>query len=447
VSKKNPTEIHTSHHLTPPSQRPPKRLMQFGAPSVWLEFSPLAQCFKAINLGQGFPGWNPPEFVTEFAREMMGQGAYAQYARSAALPILAEKIASHYESRLGRKISWQDEVVVTVGCSEAILLAFLALVNPEDEVILLEPSFDIYRASLAMIGAKAVGVPLQFKDGVFNVDLGLIQKSITPRTKALVLNTPHNPTGKVFSADELVAIADILKDHPQVTVVSDEVYEHLVFDGKRHVSIASIPGMNHRTLALYSAGKTFSVTGWKIGWAIGPKELIQRLQICQQWVVFSVATPLQAAVAHCLDFARRPYKGEASYYEWLQKDYDAKRIKLFNHLERAGLKPLKPEGSFFITTPLTELPQHFSLRLPKGYQDLVDQKHISIDLDTLHHDDYNFCRSLTLSQQVTAIPYSAFFDPKQKKTLPPLARFAFCKPDEQIDEAGKRLAIRAHKDF
>ena len=429
-----------SHQAGSPSQGMPQRLMQFGAPSVWLEFSPLAQSTKAINLGQGFPGWDPPEFVTHIAQEMVGKGAYAQYARSAALALLAEKIAFHYRERLGRQIHWQDEVVVSVGCSEALLLAFLALVDPEDEVILLEPSFDIYRGSLSMIGAKAVGVPLCFNGREFQVDVGSVQKAITSRTKALVLNTPHNPTGKVFSRDELTALAELLKKYPQITVISDEVYEHLVFDEKKHLSIASLPGMKTRTVTLYSAGKTFSVTGWKIGWAIGPRELIQRMQICQQWVVFSVATPLQAAVAHCLDFAMKPYNGELTYYHWLQKDYDAKRLSLMSHLRCAGFSPLTSEGSFFISVPLTSLPDSFSSALPNGYQQWVNEHQISIDVSTLHHPDYNFCRSLTLVHRVAAIPYSAFYPPTQGFSTPPLARFAFCKPQDQLDEAGLRLS-------
>lgn len=432
------------HPSVSPFQSLPQRLLQFGAPSVWLEFSPLAQSTQAINLGQGFPGWDPPEFVTQIAQEMIAKGTYAQYARSAALPLLAEKIAFHYRERLGRQIQWQDEVVVSVGCSEAILLAFLALLDPEDEVILLEPSFDIYRASVAMIGAKAVGVPLLFNGQNFNVDLSALHKAITPRTKALVLNTPHNPTGKVFSYDELSAIAELLKKHPQITVISDEVYEHLVFDDKEHLSIARLPGMGERTITLYSAGKTFSVTGWKIGWAIGPRVLIQRMQICQQWVVFSVATPLQAAVAHCLDFALNPYQGESSYYRWLQKDYESKRLRLLTHLIHAGLSPLKPEGSFFITVPLTSLPESFSTELPLGYQKRVKDQHIAIDESTLHHPDYNFCRSLTVGHRVTAIPYSAFYDPHRTYSTPPLARFAFCKPQDQLDEAGSRLSSRRH---
>ncbi len=427
----------------------PERLSQFGAPSVWLEFSPLANACEAVNLGQGFPGWDPPEFVTALGQEMLGQGCYAQYARSAGTQILTQAVARHYGPQLRKTIRWDQEVLVTVGCSEAILLAFMGILDPGDEVILLEPAFDIYGGALAMIGGKARYVPLELGvDGKFHLDLQKLEAAITPRTKAFLLNTPHNPTGKVFSADELAEIAKLLKKHPQIIVISDEVYEHLVYESSVHTPFATLPGMDDRTLSLYSAGKTFSITGWKIGWVIGPETLVRRLQICQQWVVFSVATPLQAAVAHCLDIAPKSYQGCSSYYQWLQQDYQTKRNFLMDGLTTAGLTPIKPEGSFFIPVDLSQVPPQFAMDPPRGYQDFIKLRGIPMDPITEQRLDYNFCRHLSLRQRVTPIPFSAFSDPAlgretSRKNLPqtPLARFAFCKPLEQLAEAGRRLAL------
>lgn len=434
-----------------PEQRPifssPRRFEQFGSPSVWLEFSPLATACDAVNLGQGFPGWDPPEFVTGFGQDMLGKGEYAQYARSAGSQILARSIATHYGPRLGKTLRWDRDIIVTVGCSEAIFLCLMALLDPGDEVLLLEPAFDIYGGAIAMMGGKAAYVPLTLgADAQFHLDYAALEASITPHTKALILNTPHNPTGKVFSKDELQSLGLILKKHPQIVVISDEVYEHLVYDEAKHIPFATIPGMAERTLSLYSAGKTFSITGWKIGWVIGPEVLIKRLQIAQQWVVFSVATPLQAAVAHCLDAAPQPYQGFSNFYDWLKNDYQIRRDVLWNGLTQAGLASIKPSGSFFIPVDLSNVPKRFSTDALGDYPRFATSHQIAYDPETLERLDYNFCRQLSRLHKVTPIPLSAFSDPSKTShslqtidTQPPMARFAFCKPLDQLAVASKRL--------
>jgi len=238
----------------------------------------------------------------------------------------------------------------------------------------------------------------------------------------LLLNTPHNPTGKILSLDELKEISEIVKEHPDVVVVSDEVYEHLTYD-RPHISIASLPGMWDRTITVSSAGKTFSVTGWKIGWTIGPEHLVKCVGICHQWVSFSVATPLQVAVANMIIEASKAYKDETSYYVWLNNMYRKKRTFMENALRQAGITPIVPEGGFFIVGDTS------ALKVPDKY---LSDKSVT--------RDWALCRWLTIDIGVAAIPPSSFYGPQNKHLAANYARFAFCKPDDQLEEAAKRLA-------
>lgn len=289
-----------------------------------------------------------------------------------------------------------------------------------------------------MAGGTPIHVPLRPNpDGgdsasqVFTLDLNELEAAITPQTKVLLLNTPHNPTGKMFSRTELEGIAEIVQRHPQLTVISDEVYEHIVFDPETepHISMASIPGMFDRTLTLSSSGKTFSCTGWKVGWAVGPVALVKAVTAVQQWVNFSAPTPNQDAIAQALQQARDPYNGFDTYYAWLADDYKRKRSLLTEALESAGMTPVIPPGGFFIMADTSHI------EFPSSYQEEVTEAMPATPMPR----DWAMSRWLTQEVGVTAIPPSAFYSADTLHLAGNLLRFAFCKGDDTILEAHRRL--------
>ena len=331
------------------------RLNGLDQPTVWQEFSPLSVEYGSVNLGQGFPDWNPPGFVIEAMQRStnpkFGRNAN-QYARSYAHMPLAEVLAEDYSKRWNIDIDPASQISTASGVTNILYCALQGLVNPGDEVLLLEPAFDIYASQVKMAGGKCVYCPLRpdfAKEGasqVFSLDLEELRSKITDKTKVIMLNTPHNPTGKMFSRQELQGIAEIVLDHPNLVVFSDEVYEHIVFDKEKepHLSIAMIDGMWDRTLTMSSSGKTFSCTGWKVGWAVGPPSLIKAVTAVQQWVNYSSATPTQDAIAQALVIAREPYEGFANFYDYVGAEYDRKRKILQQALESAGMDPVAPPG-------------------------------------------------------------------------------------------------------
>ena len=417
-------------------------MSQKQEPSVWLEFSPLAVKSGAINLGQGFPSWQPPAFIQEAAAKAVRGAEFSSYARSQGHPRLVEQIKEEYSQRLQRDLDGSREILVTVGASQALFLSIMTFAEPSSEVILLEPAFDIYYGALAMKGAKIKSVSMMKKSEAgstqIEIDFDGLKKALSDKTKLLILNTPNNPTGKVWTQKEIQKLADILCDYPACKIISDEVYEHLVYDGKEHVAIASHPQLWQKTISIYSAGKSFSVTGWKVGWAIGPVDLIGPLQHTQQWVVFSVATPLQEAVASALKEGRKEYQEGKSYYKWLKDLYERKRDLLYEGLERAGFCPLLPEGGFFILCDI-ENQDSVKMSYPEKLDLFLKQGEIKQDSTTTLLSDYNFCRNLTLDKGVAPIPVSAFCEKNGRHQFEHLARFAFCKSDEVLKEAIKRL--------
>ncbi len=373
------------------------RLSPFGV-TIFTEMSRLAQEHGAINLAQGFPDFDGPEHVKRAAMEAIEAG-HGQYARMAGVPALTQALADVYSPALGCAIDADAEVTVTAGCTEAIAATLLGLVNPGDEVILFEPYYDSYRACVAMAGATPRFVTLRAPD--FRFDEADLRRAITPRTRAILFNTPHNPTGRVFSRAELQTIADACLRH-NLLAVADEVYERLVYEGE-HVHIASLPGMPERTVTLSSLGKTFSLTGWKIGWAIAPPALTQGVRAAHQFLTFAVATPLQHAAAAAL-------RSPPSFYEGLRREYRARRDLLVGGLRAVGLTLREPEGSYFI------MADHSALRMG---------------------DDVEFCRRLTTEIGVAAIPPSAFYESKSEARR--YARFAFCKKEATLRAALERL--------
>lgn len=378
-----------------------ERLRPFGT-SIFAEMTRLAQAHGAINLAQGFPDFDGPEHVKEAAIEAIRAG-HGQYARMVGVPVLNQAISAWYQREAGLTIDPDTQITVTAGCTEAIAAALIGLVNPGEDVILFEPSYDSYRASVAMAGATPRFVTLRAPD--FRFDEAELRRAFTPRTRAILVNTPHNPTGRVFSRAELGLIAELCQKHG-VIALADEVYEKLVYEGT-HTRLATLPGMEDRTLTLSSLGKTFSLTGWKIGWAAGPAALSAGVRAAHQFLTFAVSTPMQHAAAAAL--ASPP-----QYYEELLQGYRRKRDFLTAGLSRLGFGVRPPEGSYFVYADHSPI----STRLGLG-------------------DDIAFCRYMIEKAGVAAIPPTAFYENKAEGAK--LVRFAFCKKDDTLQAAVERL--------
>eukprot|EP01041_Mallomonas_annulata_P007071 gene7071-14382_t len=392
-----------------------RRLRGFDAPTVWQEFTPLSIKHKSANLGQGFPDWETPQFVKDTLSKAVNEN-FNQYCRSGGENHLVESLAKHYSPLVGRTIDPMTEVTVSVGATEAMFGLMQAIINDEDEVILIEPAFDIYPAQVQMAGGVCVYVPLRANPTVGNwtLDMNELEAAITPKTKLLILNTPHNPTGKILTQSELEDIAGIIRRHPHITVVMDEVYEKLVYDGKKHIRLASLPDMWERVLTVSSCGKSFSCTGWKVGWVYGHSSLIKPIMLANQWVQFSVSTPTQKAISEVLTLADNPYEGYASYYDYVRELYRSKRDHLIVSLEAAQLRPYVPEGGFFIMadTSAHSFPDRYAnIPGPSGEVPVTR--------------DWAFA--------------SAFYTPSRKIHGANLARFAFCKTDPTLQLARERL--------
>jgi N-succinyldiaminopimelate aminotransferase len=379
------------------------RLQGLGT-TIFAEMSALALRTGSINLGQGFPDVDGPESVLEAAVKAL-RGGRNQYAPGIGVPELRTAIAQHQQRFYGLPVDPDTEVVVTTGATEAIAAALLGLVDPGDEVIALEPYYDSYAACIAMAGG--VRVPVTLRPPGFRLDPDVLRAAVTARTKVLLVNSPHNPTGMVLGDDELRAIAAVACEHDLV-VVTDEVYEHLTYDDVRHVPLASLDGMRERTLTISSGGKTFSFTGWKVGWASGPADLVRATLTAKQFLTFTSAAPLQPAIAEALALGDE-------YYDDLRSTLQGKRDRLSDGLSSLGFDVYVPAGTYFVTTDIR----------PLGFDDGLD-----------------FCLRLPERCGVVAIPHEVFYDDKQAGK--PLVRWAFCKRDSVLDAALDRLqSLRA----
>lgn len=383
-----------------------RRLAEFGT-TIFAEMSALAVATGSINLGQGFPDTDGPEEIREAAVRALRDGRGNQYPPGPGIPELRTAIAAHQERRYGLSYDPDREVLVTAGATEAIAATLLALLEPGDEVIALEPYYDSYAACIAMAGAARVPVTLRPHEGSFRLDLDELRAAVTPRTRLLLINTPHNPTGTVLTREELTEIAHLAVER-DLLVVTDEVYEHLVFDDAGHLPLASFPGMRERTVSIGSAGKTFSFTGWKVGWVTSTPDLVTAVRSAKQFLTYVSAGPFQYAVAEALSLPD-------SYFTAFREDMREKRDLLSAGLREAGFEVFTPAGTYFITTDIRPLGAVLS---EDG-------------------DGFTFCRALPERAGVVAIPNAVFYDHREEGA--PFVRFAFCKRTSVLEEAVARL--------
>ena len=381
---------------------PARRISTFGT-TVFTEINMLAQQYNALNLGQGKPDFDtPPDIVAQLVQAAQA-GQYNQYAPGPGIASLRQAIASHAARFYDLEIDPTKGVVVTSGATEGIFSAILGLVDPGDEVIVIEPFYDSYVPNIVMANAIPVCVPLHPPTWTFDADE--LRSAFSKKTRALILNTPQNPSGRVFTRQELTMIAELCIEY-DVTVIADEVYEHLIFAPAQHIPIATLPGMFERTVTVSSAGKLFSMTGWKIGWVYGSPDLVQGVLGAHQFVTFAVHHPSQEAIAYALNLPD-------TYYETLQAMYEKKRQLILTALDGAGLKSHVPEGTYFVMA---------------DYSDVFDGTPLE------------FTRYLTKDIGVACIPPESFYSQEHAHIGYGNVRFAFCKSDQMLQEAGERLA-------
>lgn len=382
---------------------PAQRVATFGT-TIFTEINDLAQMHNALNLGQGKPDFDTPTDIVAHLVEAARDGRYNQYAPGPGTLSLRRAIVDHTARFYGLEIDPASGVIVTAGATEGIFSAVLGLVDPGDEVIVIEPYYDSYVPNIIMANAVPVYVPLHPPAWTF--DPAELRRAFSKKTRALILNTPHNPTGRVFTREELTLIAELCIEH-DVTVISDEVYEHLIFGEARHIPIATLPGMFERTVTVSSAGKLFSATGWKIGWVYGHPDLIEGVLRAHQFVTFAVHHPSQEAIAYALNLPN-------AYYESFQALYTPKRDLMLAALADSSFTCTVPEGTYFVMA---------------DYRNIFDGSPLEC------------ARYLTGEIGVACIPPETFYSPEHAHIGHGYVRFAFCKSDEMLRQAHERLAV------
>jgi aspartate/methionine/tyrosine aminotransferase len=417
------------------------RLRGFDGATVFAEMTQLARKHGATNLGQGFPDFAPPPFLAAAVAAAAQVTPAMQYCPPQGHARLVEELARYYSARLGRSVAG-SELCVTVGATGALNTIMSAVVDREgeDEVLLLDPAYDSYAPSAAMAGAKVVRLSMLPRGGratggvrdAFDVDVGRIVEHIGPKTRLVLLNTPHNPTGRCFSAEELSRVLEAVNRTPRGLLAVDEVYEWMATSAP-HARAAALAGAQQgRVVTISSAGKTLSATGLKVGWVHAQDpDIIRRMVVVNQWTQFCVSTPLQEAVAQSLATAQEPFGGCSSYFDWVGREYHRKRDLLVDGLRSAGLQPLVPEGGFFV---MARVPEPLLRKTPAAF---LQESTPACPVMT---PDWAFARWMTVDGKVAAIPPSAFFlDAAGKHRVRDLLRFAYCKADATISEGTARL--------
>jgi N-succinyldiaminopimelate aminotransferase len=408
--------MHPPREQSPPAAPAPWQRAALGANllaadgglgvTIFEEMTALALETGSINLGQGFPDEDGPLEILEAARAAISAGAN-QYAPGKGIPQLREAVAAHQERFYGLTPDPATEVIVTTGATEGIAASLLAFAGPGDEVLTFEPFYDSYGAVIGLTGATHVTAPLLAPD--FLPDMAALESAFNQRTRVVLLNNPHNPTGAVFPRHILQRVVELAQLHDSI-IITDEVYEHLTF-GARHIPVASLPGAADRTITISSAGKTFSLTGWKIGWLTGPEDLVAAVRTVKQFLTYSSGSPFQSAIAAGLALPDAFYKGIAA-------DLEHKRNILSDGLRAAGFEVFTPQGTYFVNVDTA----------PLGISDSVD-----------------LARRLPALVGVAAIPVPVFCHPEGAQRTRGLLRFAFCKKTEVLEEAAGRLATLGGK--
>ncbi|QPC80569.1 aminotransferase class I/II-fold pyridoxal phosphate-dependent enzyme [Phototrophicus methaneseepsis] len=378
-----------------------QRVVPFGT-TIFSEINELAQKHNALNLSQGKPDFDGPQVMLDAAIESIRTGQANQYPPGYGIPEMRQAVADHAQHFYNLPITPQD-VLISSGAAEGVYAAIMGVVNPGDEVILIEPYFDVYLPIVEWAGAVPVFVPMRPPEWRFDPEE--LRAAFSEKTRAIIINTPHNPTGRVYDKEELAVIADLCKEFDAI-VISDEVYEHLTYEEAKHTPISTLPGMFERTLTVSSAAKTFSVTGWKVGWIMGAPELLTGAWRIRQNVTFAVNHPGQVGVACALQLG-------ADYYDAYHAMYASKRQILIDGLEAAGLKVSSPEGAFYIMA---------------DFSDIFDG------------DDVDFTKYLISEVGVACIPPSAFFSPEHKHLAKDHVRFTYCKVDDVLLAGAEKLA-------
>ncbi|XP_033642875.1 kynurenine--oxoglutarate transaminase 3-like isoform X1 [Asterias rubens] len=409
------------------SHGPAKRLQGQKKESVWTEFSKLCSETKATNLGQGFPDSAAPEHIRKALVDVANSSnpLHFQYTRGFGHIRLVNAIAALYGKHMSRNIDPMGDVLVTVGAYQSLFNTFMSLINPGDEVIIIEPFFDCYEPMVMMAQGTPRYIALKPKNenpqsaGDFVLDPDELAGMFNENTKAIVVNTPNNPLGKVFKRSELEMIANLCKKH-DVLCVSDEVYEYMIYPGNEHIRIATLPDMWDRTLTICSAGKIFSVTGFKLGWTIAPPHLMDILRTVHQNCTFNAATPLQEALAISLELELSRLNKPECYLVSLAKELEEKRDKLAAMLREIGMTPIIPQGAYFM---------------------LANVSHLDMDLSDAGDGrrDYKIVRYLTKKVGVATIPCSAFYSEAHKSIGEKFIRFCFIKEDHTLDKAAEKL--------
>lgn len=371
--------------------------------SIFGVISKLAREHQAVNLGQGFPDFDGPDWIKDLVTQKMKEG-HNQYAPFHGTPSLRSEVSNYYKKFYGLDYDPESQVSITVGATEAIYLVITALTNPGDEIVVLEPFYDSYVASIKMSGGVPIPVTMHAPD--FSIDKAELEKAITPRTKMIILNNPHNPSGKVWLKEELQMVADLAEKN-DLYILSDEVYEFLLFDGAKHIPIATLAGMEERTITVSSAGKTFGLTGWKIGWICANPEISRVCRLVHQYVTFSVSTPMQEAVAESLKKLPEYLPGFVSLYK-------SKRDLFYAELKKLGFEFAAPKGTYFMMVPISQ---------------------------KTNLSDVDYAMKLIKERKVATVPPSAFYlkSAEGSKYL----RFCFAKKDETLKQAITNLSPEA----